>query len=77
VQGHTGRRIAIGVLIVLGCFLLAVANLAFWVRFTALNTNGWVAAVGPLSKNPVIVDAVSGIAVEELSAAIDLIWKVT
>jgi hypothetical protein len=71
-QRHTGRRFAVGLLIVLGCIVLALANMAFWVRFTALNTSGWVAAVGPLSKNPVIVDAVSTIAVEELSAEIDL-----
>lgn len=71
-QRHTGRRFTVGLLIVLGCLVLALANVAFWVRFTALNTNGWVAAVGPLSQNPVVVDAVSGIAVQELYAAVDV-----
>ena len=50
-SSHTGRKFAIGTLIVLGLILLAVGNLAFWARFTLLNTNGWVAAVGPLSKD--------------------------
>lgn len=69
---HTGRKVAVALLILLGCILLAVANLAFWVRGTALNTNRWVAAVGPLSQNPVIADAVSDVVVQQLSATVDL-----
>ena len=69
---HTGRKVAVALLVLLGCILLAVANLTFWLRGTALNTNRWVAAVGPLSQNPVIADAVSDLVVKQLSAAVDL-----
>lgn len=71
-RAHPWRRAAIVVVIVLGCLVLALANVAFWVKHTALNTNGWVAAVGPLSQNPVIVDGVSGYVVDELYTALDV-----
>ena len=69
---HTGRKVAVALLVLLGCILLAVANLGFWLRGTALNTNGWVAAVGPLSQNPVIADAVADLVVQALTASVDL-----
>jgi hypothetical protein len=70
-QGHGGRRVVVGLLILLGCILFAGANVTFWLRDTVLNTNGWLAAVGPLSKSPVVVDAVSDLVVQELQDAID------
>ena len=55
----TGRKWAVGLLIGLGVVLITLANVAFWAYFTILNTNGWVAAVGPLSKDPAIAGMVS------------------
>jgi len=69
---YTGRKFAIGLLIVLGLILLAVGNLAFWARFTLLNTNGWVAAVGPLSKDPTVSSILSQYVVGELFAQVDV-----
>ena len=69
---HTGRKFAIGTLIVLGLILLAVGNLAFWARFTLLNTNGWVAAVGPLSKDATVSGILSQYVVGELFAQVDV-----
>jgi len=69
---HTGRKFAVGLLIVLGLILLAVGNLAFWARFTLLNTNGWVAAVGPLSKDPTVSSILSQYVVSELFAEVDV-----
>lgn len=57
--GHTGRKFTVGVLISLGVIFLVLANIAFWAAFTLLNTNGWVAAVGPLSKDPEIAQMIS------------------
>ncbi len=71
-SSHTGRKFAIGTLIVLGLVLLAVGNLAFWARFTLLNTNGWVAAVGPLSKDPTVSSILSHYVVGELFAEVDV-----
>jgi hypothetical protein len=71
-SSHTGRKFAIGTLIVLGLILLAVGNLAFWARFTLLNTNGWVAAVGPLSKDATVSSILSQYVVGELFAEVDV-----
>ncbi|MGB2911834.1 MAG: hypothetical protein WBB55_14730 [Anaerolineales bacterium] len=69
---HTGRKFAIDLLVVLGLILLAVGNLVFWARFTLLNTNGWVTAVGPLSKDPTVSGILSQYVVGELFAQVDV-----
>jgi FtsH-binding integral membrane protein len=69
---HTGRKWGVGVLIFLGLILLVLANVAFWAYFTLLNTNGWVAAVGPLSKDPAVAGMVSQYVVGELFAQADI-----
>jgi hypothetical protein len=63
---HRGRGWAVGSLIVLGLILLAVGNLTFWLRGTVLSTNRWVAAVGPLTQNETVANAVSTYVVEGL-----------
>jgi hypothetical protein len=69
---HTGRKWAVGILIILGVFLLVLANVAFWAYFTLLNTPGWVAAVGPLSKDPQVAGLVSQYAVGQLFEQVDV-----
>ena len=64
---HTGRRIAVALLIILGCLSLAFANVATWARDTVLNTDAWVAAVGPLSKNPAVAATISDAIVTGIS----------
>ena len=54
-----GRGWAVALLIVLGLVLLAAGNVTFWLRGTVLNTNRWVAAVGPLTQNETVANAVS------------------
>jgi len=71
-SSHTGRKIAVGLLIVLGLILLAVGSPAFWARFTLLNTNGWVSAVGPLSQDPTVSGILSQYVVGELFAEVDV-----
>lgn len=71
-QRHRGRAVAVGLLIVLGCLVLAVANLASWLRGTVLDTDDWVSAVGPLSRNEVIVNTLSGYVVAEVFNTIDV-----
>ena len=66
-EKHTGKRIAVALLIVLGCIALALANISNWARDTLIDTNVWVATIGPLSQNPVIVEAFSDAIVEGVS----------
>jgi hypothetical protein len=65
------RRVVVILLIVLGCVIGAAANVAVWLKDTALNTNAWVAAVGPLSRDPAIALAIGDYAVGELFAEVD------
>ena len=71
-DSHTGRKWGVGILIFLGLILLVLANVTFWAYFTLLNTNGWVAAVGPLSKDPAVAGMVSQYVVGELFAQADI-----
>lgn len=71
-QRHLGRRWAVGLLIVLGCIVLAGANVSVWLRDVVLDADAWVAAVGPLSQNEVIVNTVSVYVVGELFDALDV-----
>jgi len=57
---------------VLGLLLLAAGNVTFWVRGTVLNTNRWVRAVGPLTQNEVVANAVSIYVVDGLFDLVDV-----
>ncbi len=65
------RRLVVALLIVVGCVIAAGANAMVWLKNVALNTNAWVAAVGPLSRDPAIALAISDYVVGELFAAVD------
>jgi hypothetical protein len=69
---NTGRKWGVGILIFLGSILLVLANVAFWAYFTLLNTNGWVAAVGPLSKDPAVAGMISDYVVGEVFEQADI-----
>lgn len=69
---HNWRRFAVVMLILLGSLIVIGANLAFWARGTILNTNRWVNTVGPLSRNEVIVNTLTGYVVTDLFEAIDV-----
>jgi len=71
-DSHTGRKWGVGILVFLGLILLVLANVTFWAYFTLLNTNGWVAAVGPLSKDPGVAGMVSQYVVGELFTQADI-----
>lgn len=71
-EKHTGLRILVALLILLGCVLFAFANVANWARDTLIDTDAWVETVGPLSQNPVIVGTLSEVIVEEISEQLDL-----
>jgi len=62
----------VGILILLGVFLLTLANVAFWAWFTLLNTNGWVAAVGPLTKDENVSGLISQYVVSGLFEGADI-----
>ncbi|MEE4143213.1 MAG: hypothetical protein V2I26_00305 [Halieaceae bacterium] len=61
-----------GILLFLGLVLLTLANVAFWAYFTLLNTQGWVATVGPVSQDPAVAKLVGQYVVGQLFEAADV-----
>ncbi len=70
--GHAGRKVSVAFLIFLGAIFLLIANVAFWAGFTLLNTDGWVAAVGPLTKDPTVSSILSQYVVAQLFEQVDI-----
>jgi hypothetical protein len=68
---HLGRRWAVALLVLFGTILFFAANGVLWLRGVVLDTDDWVATVGPLTQNEVIVDAVSKYVVGGLFEVID------
>lgn len=66
------RRLAVALLIVLGCVVAAGANVTVWLKSVALDTDIWVSTVGPLSSNPAVALAISDFAVDALFQEIDV-----
>jgi len=60
------RRLAVALLIVLGCVITAGASVTVWLKSVALNTDTFVATVGPLSSNQAVALAIGDFAVDAL-----------
>ena len=62
----------VAILAVLACISLLVSAVGVWAHRTLLNTDSWVAAVGPLAKDPRIIDAVAVTLTNEVMQALDV-----
>jgi hypothetical protein len=71
-QRYRGRRVAVALLILLASLVAVMATFAFWMRGTIINSDGWARTVGPLSRNEVIVNTLSGYVVANLFETIDV-----
>ncbi len=69
---HRGRGWAVNLLIALGLILMTAGNVTFWIRGTVLNTDRWVAAVGPLTQNETVANALSIYVVEGVFDLMDV-----
>jgi hypothetical protein len=66
------RMIGAMVLVIVGCLLAALAVTAVWLDNTVLNTDTWVATVGPLASEPAIQNYVADQATAALFAQVDV-----
>lgn len=60
------RRLAVALLIVLGSVIMAGASVTVWLKSVALNTDTFVATVGPLSTNQAVALAIGNFTVDAL-----------
>lgn len=63
---HRARRSLTWVLIVLCCLGLLGSTVAVWAQLYPLNTERWVEAAAPVSKNPAVTSALSDYATREM-----------
>lgn len=72
-QGNSlGRRIAVGVLIVIAVISAALGIAATWLRYTILDEETYIAVVEPLPQDEAVASAVATVVVDELFLALDL-----
>ena len=71
---HPGRGRMAGamILVIIGCLLATFAVTAVWLDNTVLNTDTWVATVGPLASEPAIQNYVADQATAALFAQVDV-----
>ncbi len=70
--GRRWRQVIVVLLGVLSCISLLASTVGVWTHRTLLNTNSWVNAVGPLAKDPRIIDAVANTLTTEVMQALDV-----
>jgi hypothetical protein len=66
------RRIVGGLLVVVVCILAPVSVLAVWLHSTVLDTDQYVATVGPLAHDPAVQEAIATRVTNSLVASTDL-----
>ncbi len=71
------RRLLIGLLIVLSCLGVVVSGLTIWTHYTVMNTDGYMALVGPIGKDPVAIQNLSSYVAGQVVTAGDLQQRVS
>ena len=72
VDGGRLRRRLVVALVVLTALLTFVSTIGVWGRGVLLNTDRWVATVGPLAHEEALTDALAVYLVDQAAAAVDL-----
>ncbi|HVN50652.1 MAG TPA: hypothetical protein VMT43_04425 [Acidimicrobiales bacterium] len=70
--GQRWRKVLVAFLVVLTSLAILASAVGVWAHRTLLNTDSWVATVGPLAKDPAVTDAVATKVTDEVMQALDL-----
>jgi hypothetical protein len=68
---HRVRRVIAVVLALISALITTIAVTGAWARRTTIDTNHWVATVGPLARDPKVQAALAAYAVDELNQVVD------
>ncbi|NLE23634.1 MAG: hypothetical protein GX624_12775 [Actinobacteria bacterium] len=71
------RSLLIGVLVVLTCLSVVVTGLTLWSHYTVMDTEGYMALVGPVGKDPKAIQRLSEYIGGEVVSVTDLQRRVT
>jgi hypothetical protein len=66
------RRVAIAILVIVGCLAIALGNAYAWAVRTTLTTDVWVAATAPLARDAAVQRAVGTLVLERIDERIDI-----
>jgi hypothetical protein len=70
-ERHRIRRVIAVVLALSSALITTIAVTGAWARRTTIDTNHWVATVGPLARDPKVQAALAAYAVDELRQIVD------
>ena len=72
-----GRRVLVGALGVLACIAIALSTVVVWAHQVALNTDRFVALVGPVAQQPDVVASVSDRLATQIATRLELERRIT
>jgi hypothetical protein len=70
-QRHRVRRVIAVVLALVSALITTIAITGAWARRTTIDTDHWVATVGPLARDPKVQAALAAYAVDQLNQIVD------
>jgi hypothetical protein len=76
-QGSRIRKLVVLLLVALSIVLIPLTATVVWAHQTVFNTNRWEQTVGPIAKDPVVINAVSVRITDEIYNAVDPQAKIT
>lgn len=71
------RQLLLPLLVVLACLGVATTAVTWWLHYTTLNTDGYIAVVGPVAKDPQVQQDISAYVAGQVVAATDLQQRAT
>jgi hypothetical protein len=71
------RSVLIGVLVVLSCLAVVITGVTWWAHYTVMNTDGYMAIVGPIGKDPEAIQNLSEYISGEIVKTTDLQTKIS
>ena len=76
-QGGRLRTVFVGFLVALSILFIPLTATVTWAHQTVLNTDRYVATVGPIASDPAVVDALATKITDQIYTAIDPEQKIT
>ena len=77
VQGGRLRTVFVGFLVALSILFIPLTATVTWAHQTVLNTDRYVATVGPIASDPAVVDSLAAKITDQIYTAIDPEQKIT
>ncbi len=71
------RSVLIGLLVVLSCLAVVITGVTWWAHYTVMNTDGYMAIVGPIGKDPGAIQNLSEYVSSQVVKTTDLQTRIS